>query len=57
MSVLRLWLLATALVLAAVLIWALAPVLVFLALLTGGLGLIAFSIIALARMLERRLRK
>jgi hypothetical protein len=57
MSMLRLWLIATALALAAVMIWAFAPVLVFLALLTGGLGLIAFSMIALARALERRLRK
>src|SRR5689334_8282724 len=57
MSMLRLWLIATALALAAVMIWAFTPVLVFLALLTGGLGLIAFSMIALARALERRLRK
>jgi hypothetical protein len=53
LKVLRLWLLGTALVGAAVLVWAFAPVLVFLALLTGALGVVAFAMIAVARALER----
>jgi len=53
MSFLRLWLIATALLLAAVAVWAFAPVLVFFALLTAGLGGLSLLMIALARGLER----
>jgi hypothetical protein len=54
-SLLRLWLLGTALIVAALLIWAFAPVLVFLALLAGGLGVLSFAMVGLARALERGL--
>lgn len=57
LSLLRLWLIGTGLVLGAVLVWAFAPVLVFLALLTGALGVLAMAMIGLARSLERALRK
>jgi hypothetical protein len=49
LTVLRLWLVATAVLLAAVLVWALAPVLLFLLLVTAGLGLLSVLMIALAR--------
>ena len=52
MTVLRLWLVATAVLLAAVLVWALAPVLLFLLLLTGGLGLLSALMIALANAIR-----
>jgi hypothetical protein len=57
MSLLRLWLLATALIVAALLIWAFAPVLVFLALLAGGLGVLSFAMVGFARALERGVSK
>jgi hypothetical protein len=57
MSLLRLWLLGTALIVAALLIWAFAPVLVFLALLAGGLGVLSLAMVGLARALERGLGK
>jgi len=53
MSFLRLWLLATMVLLAAVAVWAFAPVLVFLALLTVGLGGVSLVMISLARGLAR----
>ena len=46
MTLLRLWLVATAVLLAALLVWAFAPVLLFLLLLTGGLGLLSALMIA-----------
>ena len=52
MTVLRLWLVATAVLLAAVLVWAFAPVLLFFLLLTAGLGLLAALMIAVARALQ-----
>ena len=54
-SLLRLWLLGTALLVAILLIWAFAPVLVFVALLAAGLGVLSFAMIGLARALERGL--
>jgi hypothetical protein len=56
-SLLRLWLLGTLLIVASVLIWAFAPVLIFLALLAGGLGVLCFGMVGLARTLERGLGK
>ena len=49
LTLLRLWLVATAVLLAGSLVWALAPVLLFLLLLTAGLGLLSALTIALAR--------
>jgi hypothetical protein len=51
---LRIWLWATAIVVAGLAVWAFAPVLVFLALLTLGIGLLSALMIALARGLQRR---
>ena len=56
-SLLRLWLLATLMLLAGVLIWAFAPVLIFVALLAGGLGVVSLAMVGLARGLERGLGK
>ena len=56
-NLLRLWLIGTALIVAAVLVWAFAPVLVFIGLLTLGLGALAGGMIGLARALERALGK
>jgi hypothetical protein len=53
-TVLRLWLAGTAIVLAAIAVWAFAPVLVFAALLVAGLGLISVAMIGLAQVLRRR---
>ena len=52
MTLLRLWLAATAIVLAGLALWAFAPVLVFMALLLAALGLAAAAMIALARRLQ-----
>jgi hypothetical protein len=52
LTLLRLWLVATAVLLAAALVWALAPVLLFFLLLTGGLGLLSALMIAMARRLQ-----
>jgi hypothetical protein len=52
-SLLRIWLWATAIVVAGLLVWAMAPVLVFLALLTLGIGLLSALMIALARSLQK----
>jgi hypothetical protein len=51
-TVLRLWLVATAVLLAVVLVWAFAPVLLFFLLLTAGLGLLAGLMIGVARGLQ-----
>jgi hypothetical protein len=48
-TVLRLWLVATTILLAAILVWAFAPVLLFFLLLTAGLGLVSALMIGLAR--------
>ena len=52
MTALRLWLVATTILLAALMVWAFAPVLLFFLLLTAGLGLIAALMIAMARGLQ-----
>ena len=52
-SLLRIWLWATVVVLAGLLVWAFAPVLVFFALLTLGIGLLSALMIALARSLQK----
>ena len=52
MTVLRLWLVATAVLLATLLVWAFAPVLLFFLLLTAGLGLVSALMIGLARGLQ-----
>ena len=52
MTALRLWLVATTVLLAALLVWAFAPVLLFFLLLTAGLGLVAAVMIAVARGLQ-----
>ena len=49
MTLLRLWLVATAVLLTALLVWAFAPVLLFFLLLTAGLGLVSALMIGLAR--------
>jgi len=51
-TALRLWLVATTILLAALMVWAFAPVLLFFLLLTAGLGLIAALMIAMARGLQ-----
>jgi ABC-type uncharacterized transport system permease subunit len=51
-SVLRLWLVGTGVVLAGLAVWAFAPVLVFVALLTAGLGIVSAVMIGLARALQ-----
>jgi hypothetical protein len=51
-TVLRLWLVATTALLAAILVWAFAPVLLFFLLLTGGLGLLSALMIGMARGLQ-----
>ena len=52
MVALRIWLVATTVLLAAMLVWAFAPVLLFFLLLTAGLGLIAALMIGVARGLQ-----
>ena len=52
MTLLRLWLAATAVLLIGLAVWAFAPVLVFMALLLAALGLAAAAMIALARRLQ-----
>ena len=52
MTLLRLWLAATAIVLAGMAMWAFAPVLVLMALLLVLLGAAAAAMIALARRLQ-----
>ena len=52
MTVLRLWLAVTAIVLAGMAVWAFAPVLVLMALLLVLLGAAAAAMIALARWLQ-----
>jgi hypothetical protein len=51
-SLLRLWLAATAIILAGMAVWAFAPVLVFMALLTLALGGLAAATILLAHRLR-----
>lgn len=52
MTVLRLWLIATAAILGALAVWAFAPVLLFVVLLAAALGILSAIMIALARGLQ-----
>jgi hypothetical protein len=52
MRLVRLWVAATAVVLAGLAVWAFAPVLMFIALLLAALGLVAAGMIVLARRLQ-----
>ena len=52
MRVLRLWLIGTSVILAALAVWAFAPVLLFVLLLTAGLGAVSAAMIAIARALQ-----
>lgn len=52
MTLLRYWLAATAIILAAIAVWALAPVLIFFVLLAAALGLASLAMIVLARSLQ-----
>ena len=52
MRVLRLWLIGTCVILAALAVWAFAPVLVFVLLLMAGLGAVSALMIAIARALQ-----
>jgi hypothetical protein len=51
-TVLRLWLIGTSVILAALAVWAFAPVLVFVLLLTVGLGVVSAVMIGIARALR-----
>jgi hypothetical protein len=53
-SVLKIWFLATAVLLAGAVIWAFAPVLVVVLLVTAGLGLLVWVIVAFARWVEHK---
>jgi hypothetical protein len=55
-TLLRYWLVATAIILGALAVWALAPVLIFVALLVAALGVVSFAMIWLARGIEARRR-
>jgi hypothetical protein len=50
-TALRLWLVATTVLLVALMVWAFAPVLLFFLLLTAALGLLAALMIGVARAL------
>ena len=52
MTVLRLWLIGTSVVLAGLMVWAFAPVLVFFLLFTVGLGVVCAVMIGIARALR-----
>ena len=52
MTVIRLWLIGTSVVLAGLAVWAFAPVLVFVLLLTAGLGIVSAAMIGIARTLR-----
>jgi hypothetical protein len=54
MTLLRYWLLGTALVIGGLAIWAIAPVVIFLLLLTAALGVVSFGMVALANALRNR---
>jgi hypothetical protein len=49
---LRLWLIGTSVVFAALAVWAFAPVLVFVLLLTAAIGAVAAAMIGIARALQ-----
>ena len=52
MSLLRLWMIGTSLVVVGLMVWAFAPVLVFVVLVTAGLGIVSAAMIAIARTLQ-----
>jgi hypothetical protein len=54
MSVLRLWLLATAAFIVGAMTWGFVPILVPIVMVLGGLGALVAGIVWLARALERR---
>jgi uncharacterized integral membrane protein len=54
MTVLRLWLLATAVIATALALWAFAPVMIFVLLLAGALGVLSALMIGLARVVQAR---
>jgi len=49
---LRLWLVATGIVLATLAVWVFAPVLLFIVVLTAALGIVSAAMIGLARALQ-----
>jgi uncharacterized membrane protein YphA (DoxX/SURF4 family) len=51
-SLLRLWMIGTSLVVVGLMVWAFAPVLVFVVLVTAGLGIVSAAMIAIARTLQ-----
>lgn len=53
MSFLRIWFLATGVVVLAGFVWAFAPILIPVVAITAGLGVIVAGVVALARRLER----
>jgi hypothetical protein len=54
---LRLWLIGSGAIAAGLALWAFAPVVIFVLLLTGALGAVSVLMIALARLLRRRLER
>ena len=52
MRLLRLWLVATGIVLATLAVWVFAPVLLFIVVLTAALGIVSAAMIGLARALQ-----
>ena len=57
MTVLRLWLIATGIIVVALALWAFAPVMIFVLLLTAALGGVSAIMIGLARLLRARLER
>lgn len=55
MSLLRLWLIGTAVVLVSAMVWAFVPILVPLVMVLAGLGGLVAGIVWITRRLERRL--
>jgi hypothetical protein len=51
-TVLRLWLIGTSVILVGLMVWAFAPVLVFFLLLTAGLGVVCALMVGIARALR-----
>ena len=54
MTFLRLWLLATLIIVSGLALWAFVPVMIFVLLLTVGLGALSAVMIGLARFLQSR---
>lgn len=57
MTVLRVWLIATGIIVVALALWAFAPVIIFVLLLTAALGGVSAIMIGLARLLRARLER